>query len=80
MKLEPKDLRLLFEAGDLVEAKIMPAPMEEGWILEFTRRNGDRVNLTKWRTGTPKVMKRLDTVKGCLRDIGFKNASWHLAT
>lgn len=77
--LELRDLRTHFNAGDLVQADVVPAPMEKGWILTFTRRNGETVYLSLSRSEKPRVMKRLDTCQDVLRDIGFRNANWSLA-
>lgn len=79
MVLELSDLRVYFDAGDLVQAQVLPAPMEKGWMLSFTRKNGDEVYLTRKRSSTPKVIKRLDTVQTALSDIGFRSADWQIA-
>lgn len=77
--LDLSTLRIHFNAGDLVQAQVVPAPMQEGWMLTFTRKNGDEVVLTRARTTRPRVLKRLDTVKELLTDIGFRDAVWRVA-
>lgn len=80
MHLELSSLRIYFDAGDLVQAQVVPAPMEKGWMLSFTRKNGDEIFLTRKRSKTPKVMKRLDTVQATLSEIGFRSANWMVAS
>lgn len=80
MVLELTALRIYFDAGDLVEAQVLPAPMEKGWMLLFTRKNGVEVFLTRKRSDKPKVMKSLDTVQNTLAEIGFQSANWRVAS
>ncbi len=79
MVLELPALRIYFDAGDLVQAQVLPAPMEKGWMLSFTRKNGEEIYLTRKRSSTPKVIKRLDTVQTTLEEIGFQFANWKVA-
>lgn len=77
--LDLSTLRIHFNAGDLVQAEVVPAPMQDGWMLAFKRQNGEEVILTRARTTRPRVIKRLDTVKDLLTEIGFRNAVWRVA-
>lgn len=79
MILDQATMRIHFNAGDLVKAQVVPAPMEEGWMILCTRKNGEQAVLTIARTTTPKVMRRLDTVRTALNDIGFRSADWQIA-
>lgn len=76
-------LRLLFEAGDLLAADIVPAPLEPGpaprWCCEFRRRNGARVALTLNRKHqgreVPRVFNSLDAAFSACRSVGFRAAT-----
>ncbi len=73
-------LRLLFEAGDLTRAEIVPAPMEPGsvprWCCQFQRRNGAPVSLdlNRRRHGSDqvRVFSTLDSAFLACRSIGFR--------
>jgi hypothetical protein len=75
-------LRLLFEAGDLVNAQIVTAPLEPGpaarWIVEFQRRNGVRetIMLNRKRNGSDQVriFSSLDGAFAACHQVGFKAA------
>lgn len=73
-------LRLLFEAGDLLAAEIVTAPLEPGpaprWICQFRRRNGARVGLAlnRKRQGQEvvRVFNSLDAAFAACRSVGFR--------
>jgi len=73
-------LRLLFEAGDLLAAEIVTAPLEPGpaprWSCQFRRRNGARVALAlnRKRQGQEvvRVFNSLDAAFSACRSIGFR--------
>lgn len=76
-------LRLLFEAGDLLAADIVPAPLEPGpaprWCCEFRRRNGAQVALALNRKHqgreVPRVFNSLDAAFSACRSVGFRAAT-----
>ena len=68
-------LKVLFDAGDLLEAEVHRAE-QAGWKLLFRRRSGDPIFLNGYRSDSPKVMKKLDTVRTTLEKIGFSKATW----
>jgi hypothetical protein len=75
-------LRLLFEAGDLVNATVVTAPLEPGparrWICEFQRRNGVReaIALNRKRNGSDQVriFNSLDAAFSVCVSVGFRAA------
>ena len=76
-------LRLLFEAGDLLAAEIVTAPLEPGpaarWCCEFRRRNGTRVGLAlnRKREGreVPRIFNSLDAAFAACQSVGFRAAT-----
>lgn len=76
-------LRLLFEAGDLLAADIVTAPLEPGpearWICQFRRRNGARVvlALNRKRQGlnVVRVFNSIDAAFTACRSVGFRAAT-----
>jgi hypothetical protein len=76
-------LRLLFEAGDLREAEIVPAPLEPGpvalWCCQFRRRNKAIVtlNLNRKHQGADQVriFNSLDAAFSACRLVGFGEAT-----
>jgi len=76
-------LRLLFEAGNLMAAEIVPAPLEPGpaprWSCQFRRRNGARVtlDLNRKRHGADQVriFNSLDAAFSACRSAGFNAAT-----
>lgn len=76
-------LRLLFEAGDLREAEIVPAPLEPGpvalWCCQFRRRNQtiEPLNLNRKRHGSNQVriFNSLDAAFSACRSVGFRAAT-----
>lgn len=73
-------LKLLFEAGDLITADILTAPLEPGpaprWCCQFRRRNGARVSLELNRkhlgTGQVRIFNSLDAAFSACRSVGFR--------
>ena len=78
-------LRLLFEAGDLREAEIVPAPLEPGpvplWCCQFRRRNKtiEPLTLNRKRQGVDQVriFNSLDAAFSACRSVGFQAATVH---
>ena len=76
-------LRLFFEAGDLLSAEIVTAPLEPGpdarCMLECRRRNGARValalNRRKAGREQVRIFNSLDAAFAAARAIGFKAAT-----
>lgn len=78
-------LRLLFEAGDIAQAEIVPAPMEPSdspqWCCQFRRRNGTKValDLNRKRHGSDqvRVFNSLDAAFSACRSIGLRVVTVH---
>lgn len=76
-------LRLLFEAGDLLAAEIVTAPLEPGpvprWCCQFRRRNGARVSLDLNRkhqgADQVRIFNSLDAAFSACRSVGFQAAT-----
>lgn len=72
-------LKLLFEAGDLLSAEVVSAPLEPGpvplWCCQFRRRNKAIItlNLNRKRHGTDRVrvFSSLDAAFSACRSVGF---------
>jgi len=85
MRLE--QLRLLFEAGNLMGAEIVPAPLEPGpaprWSCQFRRRNGATVTLDLNRkhqgSDQVRIFNSLDAAFSVCRSVGFREAKVHAA-
>jgi len=73
-------LRLLFDAGTLMAADIVPAPLEPGpvprWCCQFRRRNGATVtlDLNRKRQGANQVriFNSLDAAFAACQAVGFR--------
>lgn len=78
-------LKLLFEAGDLLSAEIVSAPLEPGpaprWCCQFRRRNGARVSLELNRkqhgAGQVRIFNSLDAAFSACRSVGFREVKVH---
>jgi hypothetical protein len=78
-------LRLLFDAGNLMAAEIVPSPLEPGpaprWCCQFRRRNGARVtlDLNRKRHGTDQVriFNSLDAAFSACQAVGFRAVTVH---
>lgn len=76
-------LRLLFEAGNLMAAEIVPAPMEPGpaprWCVQFRRRNGSKVALMLNRKQqgreSIRIFNGLDAAFSACKSVGFRAAT-----
>ena len=67
------ELRVLFEAGALRDAYIVP--MMNEWTVEFTRMGGDSVTLTTLHGNAVRRFKNLDTAFGQVRKVGMDRAN-----
>jgi len=73
-------LRLLFDAGNLMAAEIVTAPLEPGpvprWCCQFRRRNGATVtlDLNRKRHGSDQVriFNSLDAAFSACQAVGFR--------
>lgn len=73
-------LRLLFEAGNLIAADIVPAPLEPGpaprWSCQFRRRNGATVTLDLNRkhqgANQVRIFNSLDAAFAACQAVGFR--------
>jgi hypothetical protein len=78
-------LRLLFDAGNLMAADIVPAPLEPGpaprWSCQFRRRNGATVTLdiNRKRNGTDqeRIFHSLDAAFSACQGVGFWAVTVH---
>ncbi|MCL1477421.1 hypothetical protein MIH18_05665 [Marinobacter sp. M3C] len=78
-------LRLLFEAGTLMAADIVPAPLEPGpaprWCCQFRRRNGATValDLNRKRQGMEvvRIFNSLDAAFSACQAVGFRAVTVH---
>jgi len=78
-------LRLLFEAGNLMAAEIVPAPLEPGpaprWSCQFRRRNGATVtlDLNRKRQGAEvvRIFNSLDAAFSACQAVGFRAVTVH---
>ncbi|MEX0603747.1 MAG: hypothetical protein WD623_01215 [Marinobacter sp.] len=76
-------LRLFFEAGDLLSAEIVTAPLEPGpearWMLECRRRNGSHMalalNRRKAGREQVRIFNSLDAAFAAAKAIGFQAAT-----
>lgn len=78
-------LRLLFEAGDLTRADVVPAPLEPGpsarWSCQFRRQNGATVSLdlNRKRHGASqaRIFNSIDAAFSACRSVGFRVVTVH---
>ena len=78
-------LRLLFDAGTLMAAEIVAAPLEPGpvprWSCQFRRRNGARVtlDLNRKRQGAEvvRIFNSLDAAFSACQAVGFRAVTVH---
>lgn len=76
--MEASDLKMLFDNGSLVAARIESLPLskpdKEEWTLSIVTANGETKQVTRVRTNDPKIYKSLGAVMSDLRRIGFRRA------
>ena len=78
-------LHLLFDAGTLMAAEIVPAPLDPGpaprWSCQFRRSNGATVtlDLNRKRQGTDQVriFNSLDAAFSTCQAVGFRAVTVH---
>lgn len=65
--MQLKDLKLLFDAGSLKKAVVVPAPMNAGYLLMV-----DKHSLRAQRGGV-RLFKSIDAAVESAHKIGFKS-------
>ena len=72
--MQLKELKLLFEAGDLTGAAIVPAVMATGYQLQFGRKGKTDAptTLDAKRTGQARIFQNIDTPARIAKEIGFR--------
>ena len=78
-------LRLLFDAGNLMAAEIVPAPLDPGpaprWSCQFRKRNGATValDLNRRHQGSAQVriFNSLDAAFSACQAVGFRAVTVH---
>ena len=65
----------LFKAGDLIQARIEPIGMVQGYTLVLVRRDGSKEELTRTKTKDVKIYKRDNGAKQDAKKIGFREVS-----
>ena len=77
--LEIRLLKQLFAEGVLLSATIVPAPMEsDRWLLVFDKVSGGQERISKARSDTDKIYKRINGAIIDAEDIGFKEVKVQL--
>ena len=63
----------MFKEGVLLSATVVPAPMEQDrWLLVFDKVSGGQERISKARSDTDKLYKRINGAIIDAEDIGFK--------
>lgn len=73
--MQEKELKLLFDAGDLQKAYLIPAIMEEGWMLSVKRKGRETLENLETKRGERRVFKTVDAAWRTTREIGFSAAT-----
>jgi hypothetical protein len=76
--LELKEARMLFDAGALKDARVMPEPISGGWILLLAKKDGKKWindNFTSRRSESYKSFKDINTAINTCKKIGFNDVS-----
>ena len=77
--MEIRLLKQLFAEGVLLSATIVPAPMEsDRWLLVFDKVSGGQERISKARSDTDKIYKRINGAIIDAEDIGFKEVKVQL--
>ncbi len=70
--MDIKALKILFDDKSLISAEAVRAPMENGWVLHFERRNGDITMIgTTREPAKAKIFRSLDAAASAVSEIGF---------
>ena len=74
--MEQKEMRMLFEAGDLKKCHCTKAPMQSGWVLQFDSKSMKRVvPLHSKHKGSARIFASIDTAVSVAYRIGFKTVT-----
>ncbi len=65
--------KIHFDAGALLGARIVRAPMAAGWVSEVKRKNGGYVGIERQRGGV-RIHKTIDAAYSTLEQVGFRSA------
>lgn len=72
--MQEKELRLVFESGDLIKASVISNPMDTGYLLSFYRKSTDNpIVMHSFRDKQGRVFKTIDSAVKCACRIGFKD-------
>ncbi len=71
--MQEREIKLLFNTGDLTWVDIVPLPLDTGWGLQFNRRKGQPVMIDA-RQIQPRRFKTPDSAYNTLIGIGFREA------
>lgn len=74
MKLQPA--RELFTAGELKEAKVVPAPMSDAWMIQIGVNRGTwTIEMLESKAGNMREFRTVEAAIAVLSDIGFKQST-----
>lgn len=78
--MELFEMKAIFDAGGLVSATVVRAPLVGGWMLLVKTKNGNDKALTSQRDtkGEPRGFKTVDGAISSARKIGFAKATVEL--
>ena len=69
----------MFREGVLLSATIVPAPLEQDrWLRVFEKGRGGHERISKSRSDTDKIYKRINGAIIDAEDIGFKEVKIQL--
>ena len=71
--MQLKEIKLLFGAGDLLACVIVPAPLSDGFNMQFRRYKKPDVFLYSQRDkASPQLFKSVNYALKTAKDIGFE--------
>lgn len=72
--MQEKELKLLFDSGDLNKVSVIRNMMAEGYLLYFHRNSSNTpVIMHSFRDKDGRVFKTIDSAVKCASGIGFKD-------